>query len=54
MAVGHDQVNGASPEKGNAIPALNLAGAGGAAVGAVGAAGALGAAGAVGSIDPVS
>ena len=51
MAAGHDQVNGASPEKGNAIPALNLAGAGGAAVGA---AGALGAAGAVGSIDPVS
>ena len=51
MAVGHDKVNGASPEKGNAIPALNLAGAGGAAVGA---AGALGVAGAVDTIDPVS
>ena len=51
MAVGHDKVNGASPEKGNAIPALNLAGAGGAVAGA---AGVVGESGAVGSIDPVS
>ena len=49
MAMNQNQVNGASPEKGGAIPALNLAGAGVAAAGAAGVA-----AGVAGPIDPVN